>query len=298
MKGIIIGFGNIGQVHYEKYLDLNVDIQAVVETDKTKINLLHSKGLDTYKDLSKFKSIDEIDFIDICSPTYLHYKHLIKSMKYNKAIFVEKPVVRTKEEVNYLRNLSYQSPIFVGEVEQYNPRLISFLKYQDSPKLIEMFRKVNLDFFLKNNKLWFLDERLSGGIVLDLMIHDINLLILKYGKPVVNDVKAFSRKYNTIDEVIAELLFKNFEAKLYSTWDSALKTPIISQIKIHENNNILSFYCDNYLKNKTLKEDPFYLELKSFIKSVKEDKAHYELDIYLDGVEVALEIIKKIKKSK
>lgn len=184
IEGLLIGFGNMGQTHLERYQTLGIPI-SIIETDKEKARVAQTRGLTVYSSISDVPQVSQIGFLDICTPTYLHFQHLQDAMQYKRPILVEKPVVRTREEIEKLRQLSdnYPAPIFVAEVEQYNPELEGFLFYSKTPASIRISRKVNLEFFLKGTKPWFLDESLSGGIVLDLMIHDINLLIAKYGKP-------------------------------------------------------------------------------------------------------------------
>ena len=89
INGIIIGFGNMGQTHYERYSNLGVNIVAVIDNDKSKSDLARSKGLKSYQELSQFPKIEEFNFIDICSPTFFHFDHLMKSIKYKKPIFID-----------------------------------------------------------------------------------------------------------------------------------------------------------------------------------------------------------------
>ena len=71
LKGIIVGFGNMGQTHWQRYRELNVDIVAVIEP-KPLINC----ELVRYENFQQLPFNLKIDFIDICSPTYLHLAHL------------------------------------------------------------------------------------------------------------------------------------------------------------------------------------------------------------------------------
>ena len=162
LKGIIIGFGNMGQTHWQRYRDLDVEIVAVVDP-KPLINC----DLIRYENFSEIPKNLKFDFIDICSPTYLHFSHLQESLRYDYPIFIEKPVVTRREEIDCLSQLSDSRLIFVGEVEQYNPAFSPFLNYQGEVERIEITRQINLEFFLNETDPWFLDEKLSGGIIFD-----------------------------------------------------------------------------------------------------------------------------------
>lgn len=300
IEGLLIGFGNMGQTHLERYQALGIPI-SIVETDKEKARIARSRGLALYPNISDVPQVNQIGFFDICTPTYLHFQHLQDAMRHKKPILVEKPVVRTREEVEKLRELSdnYPAPIFVAEVEQYNPEIESFLSYSKTPASVNINREVNLEFFLKGATPWFLDEDLSGGIVLDLMIHDVNLLIAKYGKPTkIAQVEWSQTKYNCPDDVKAKLYFADFDADIHGSWVSEDQIhPIKTSIEVAEQGgNILRFTCDNYhIRSRTNREDAFYREVQAFLEAVKSGKIPYPLSVYLDGADVALDIISQMK---
>lgn len=277
MNGAIVGFGNMGKTHLSCYNQLGVEIPAVVDP-------FQDNCLQNIEDISK-----DVDFVDICSPSYLHFEHLQKAMAFNKPIFVEKPIVIKKEEVNVLRQIHYKNLIFVGEVEQFNQDLQPFLKYNKPLRNLKISRNVNLEFFLKNSDAWFLKPELSGGIVMDLMIHDLTLLTLKYGKPTVEKVRFFKKKYSTPDNVSVILDFGTFKAEIESSWTSASKqNPIELDVKFND----IELNCKNYFETKD-KQNPFNIELKTFIDAAQ-NKRKIALEPFLDAVEVALEIKKNI----
>lgn len=294
MKGIIIGFGNMGRTHLERYRQLAVNIAAIVETDEAKKEQAANGGIKTFNLLSEVQDIDGFDFVDISTPTNLHFTNLMEAMQYRKPIFVEKPVVLTNDQVDQLRRVNYAHPIFVGEVEQYNPDLDPFINYQGKPRIINMSRRVNLEFFLQGTKPWFLDESLSGGIVLDAMIHDINLLVAKYGRPQINGVEFRSKRYECPDDVSVGLSFGDIQVRLYCTWtaDDLVQTPIVSDIEIvEETGNRISCHCDNYIiRDKPKEQDAFYREMKAFLDCVRTGRTPFGLESYLIGIEVANEI--------
>ena len=295
LKGIIVGFGNMGQTHWQRYRELNVDIVAVIEP-KPLINC----ELVRYENFQELPVNLEIDFIDICSPTYLHWAHLQESLRYNVPIFVEKPAVSRREEIDFLMRLEGQYLIFVGEVEQYNPAFSPFLNYQGEVDRIEITRLINLSFFVNATDSWFLDEELSGGIIFDAMIHDLNLIVGKYGIPTIKSVTGQTRKFQCIDEVKVTLELKNIQIDLTCCWtasfpDTPIKTSLILE---HQNQNILNLNCDNYhIKNKPPTEDSFQQEILAFLKSIRENKVPLPLSIYLEALLLADQIKQKLKKT-
>lgn len=276
MNGVIIGFGNMGKIHRQCFEKLGVEITAVVDPAfKGKENF--------YPELEDVPN--NFDFVDICSPSYLHFEHLQQAMKFQKPIFVEKPIVIKQNEVNSLRKTKYGKPIFIAEVEQFNPALWPFFNYDKTPKSINVSRNVNLDFFLKSSTPWFLDSKLSGGIVMDLMIHDLTLLVFKYGKPTVENVVYSSKKYGVVDNVSAVLKFSTFKATVEASWTS---TDTAKPIRLDFQADDLKLKCDNY-SNATSTSSPYYKELNTFIRAVKLGEK-ISLSPYLDAVEICLEI--------
>ena len=295
LKGIIVGFGNMGQTHWQRYRELNVEIVAVIEP-KPLINC----ELVRYENFQQLPFNLKIDFIDICSPTYLHLAHLQESLRYNVPIFIEKPVVSRREEIDFLMRLEEQHLIFVGEVEQYNPAFSPFLNYQGEVDRIEITRLINLSFFLSATEPWFLDEELSGGIVFDAMIHDLNLIVGKYGLPTIKSVVGQTKKFNCIDEVKVILALKNIQIDLTCCWtasfpDTPIKTSLILE---HQNQKILNLNCDNYhIKNKPPSEDGFWQEILAFLKSIRENQVPFPLSRYLEALLLADQIKQKLKKT-
>lgn len=285
LKGIIIGFGNMGQTHWRRYRDLEVEIVGVVDP-KPLINC----DLVRYPNCSEIPQNVKFDFIDICSPTYLHLAHLQESLRYDVPIFIEKPVVTRREEIDYLSQLSHSCLIFVGEVEQYNPAFSPFLHYQGEVERIEITRQINLEFFLSETNPWFLDENLSGGIVFDAMIHDLNLLVGKYGVPTLKSVEGWAKKFNCIDEVKATLTRGNIQMDLNCCWTASFSAPPIKTdlILFHQNQNVLTISCQNYhLKNQPPCEDVFHQEILAFLRAIRENQVPIPLSTYLEALLLA-----------
>ncbi len=192
-----------------------------------------------------------------------------------------------------------QHLIFVGEVEQYNPAFSPFLNYQGKVDRIEITRSIDLSFFLSATEPWFLDEELSGGIVFDAMIHDLNLIVGKYGIPTIKSVVGQTKKFNCIDEVKVTLGLKNIQIDLTCCWtasfpDTPIKTALILE---HQNQKILNLTCDNYhIKNKPPSEDGFRQEILAFLKSIRENQVPFPLSSYLEALLLADQIKQKLKK--
>ncbi len=291
-RGILVGFGTMGQTHYLRYAQLGVPILAVIDPDPAARGHAASYGMFAYARLDE-APLHEADFVDICTPTYLHYEQIKAAMDRKLAVFVEKPVVLTKSEAEELSETPYSPPIFVGEVEHYNPSLAPFLAYQGQPRAISISREVNLEFFLRGARPWFLDERLSGGLILDCMIHDLNLLVGKYGKPRIEQAQGWAVRYGTVDEATATLVYPDFAATVSCSWTAArTSAPVVTTIVCQDSSGAdLHLTCDDYaLLDKPRHKDSFLLEIAAFLETLRTGVPPYPLQLYLDGVRLALDI--------
>lgn len=291
MNGIIIGFGNMGKLHYSKLMSKGAHIPIVVDLDPSNVNV----EAKIYSKIEEVPSFEGIDFIFICTPTNTHFKILEKISEKGIPIFLEKPAVRTMEELNSLKKIKNKF-IFVGEVELFNNDFEDLLNYDLNPSKIKIERKVDLNYFLKGEKPWFLNEKLSGGIVLDLMIHDITLLISKFGIPKIKTIEFSKNKFEINDFVKVILSFDKFEAEISASWiENDEKTPIKVLIDIFNNNDKISIVSDNYMKN--VKKDAFDNQLDFFFKAISENKLPYKLDLFLEATKLCLKINDIINKN-
>lgn len=289
-QGAVIGYGNMGQMHASYFSDLCKIPVAVVEIDEHKTKLALDNGYEVYPSLKQVLQDKKIDFVAICTPTYLHFRHIQEALELNLPIFVEKPIVKTGSEAKEIAKFN-DSFIFVGEVEHYNPVLKSATDFANDPESLFITRSVDLKFFIGSDSPWFLDPELSGGIVTDLMIHDITLLIEKFGIPKVKEVKGSKNLYSSIDEVDVQLEFKNFTANLHADWCSSKSENPISVIwEIRCNRKVEQFICDDYLTNLPDERNPYFIQDRDFLRSLKLSKPIRPFEIYLQAVEVACEI--------
>ncbi len=136
-------------------------------------------------------------------------------------MFVEKPIVRTAQQAQSLHSCPLQCQLFVGEVGLYSALLPPFFLHAERPVSIRIERYVNLNFFLAGEQSWFLNEQRSGGIVLDCMIQDIHLLLLKFGAATVSHGSGRSGRFSLVDEAEATLGFGDFRAELAARWASS-----------------------------------------------------------------------------
>jgi len=223
MKVLLIWLGKMGQFHLQNLLNIS-EIKKIYAFDvfEESFKVKNEKIVYSTK-LEDFENLD-YDFVDIVAPTKFHYSYLEKFIKLNKNIFVEKPLVTTKEDLDSLDDLikktDYSWKIWVWFIERFNT-VSKFLKGKISelwqPKLIEMFRY--------NPASWRIQD---VDVTTDLMIHDIDLV-----KYFLSDNWQITWKNVQVDTSTVLLKFQNTNITL-----SANR---ITQQKIRR----IKFYYDN-----------------------------------------------------
>lgn len=294
LRGILIGFGTMGQLHFDRYRTLGVAFDFVVEPNAAQQERARSLGMTVVEHLESVPANTPVDFFDICSPSFLHARHIELAMAWQKAIFVEKPVVISVADAERLRRLRYAHPIFVGEVEQYNQSLAGFRADGRPYTHIAITRSVNLNFFLRGSDGWFLDEERSGGIVFDLMIHDLTLLVAKYGMPDVVSATSAATRYPCADLVTANLDFGTHTATVTADWTAMDNDhPIRLDIVCTTKDGAQQQYSGGTYGVGTAESDhrdSYLAELAVFLNTVRTGRAPYPLAVYLDAVVLAANI--------
>ena len=201
LKVGVLGAGHLGKIHLkllqqsEKY-DLvgffDPDIangQRVAE----EFNYHYFENLD---DL-----IDAVDVVDIVTPTLSHYNCAIKAITKGKHIFIEKPITTTVEEAEQIRLLVSENNLRgqVGHVERFNPAFKAIKSEIKSPMFIETHRLAE-----------FNPRGTDVPVVLDLMIHDIDIILSVVNSPVRNiNASGVSVISETPDIANARIEFEN-----------------------------------------------------------------------------------------
>ncbi len=201
LKVGVLGAGHLGKIHLkllqqsEKY-DLvgfyDPDIangQRVAE----EFNYNYFENLD---DL-----IDAVDVVDIVTPTLSHYNCAIKAITKGKHIFIEKPITNTVEEAEQIRLLVSENNLRgqVGHVERFNPAFKAIKSEIKSPMFIETHRLAE-----------FNPRGTDVPVVLDLMIHDIDIILSVVNSPVQSiNASGVSVISETPDIANARIEFEN-----------------------------------------------------------------------------------------
>jgi predicted dehydrogenase len=197
MRVGIVGVGFMGSTHAQAWYQTEAEMVGfAAETQEEAGPLAQQYGVRIYPDLQTM--LNDVDIVDICTPTHLHAEMVLQAARAGKQIVCEKPLGRTVEEGQAMIRACKEAGVqlFVAHVVRYFPEYAQAKAVVDSgqigqPGVIRLSRGSYRP--KKPNGNWFLDEAKSGGIMLDLMIHDFD-----YARWVGGEVESvFARKISS-----------------------------------------------------------------------------------------------------
>jgi predicted dehydrogenase len=165
----VLGAGHLGKIHMKCIRELSDQYELVGFFDP---DIQKAKEAAAQFELMPFHSIDSlldsVDVVDIVTPTIYHFDCAAAAIRKFKHIFIEKPVTQTLEEAKALIKLANEAGIKaqVGHVERFNPAFTAVREYLTQPKFIETHRLAQ-----------FNPRGTDVSVVLDLMIHDIDIVL-------------------------------------------------------------------------------------------------------------------------
>lgn len=197
----VVGVGHLGQTHARllKQIDL-FDLAGVYDIDSAKATKISDE-----LGIRAFSSIDEVkryvDAVSIVAPTSAHFDLAVDFMRSGKACFIEKPVTTTVDEAETIMKIAADKKVKVqvGHIERFNPAVLALSKIKLDPMFIESHRLAQ-----------FKPRGIDVAVVLDLMVHDIDLILNFIKSPVVRvDASGVGVISDTVDIANARLKFEN-----------------------------------------------------------------------------------------
>lgn len=299
----VIGVGHLGSFHTKVYSRLdNVKLAGVCDCNLERAIEIGKKykaaSYSDYEDL-----FDKVDAASIAVPTSLHYNIAKDFLNHNIHVLIEKPVTKTLSEADELIEIARERHLIlqVGHIERFNSAVLAIEPYLKKPKFVECQR---LGPFHKRVK--------DVGVVLDLMIHDIDIVLGLIKQDVVN-IEAVGLSTISDFEDVANVRLTFEDGTIADITASRVTKDVVRKMRIFQEDSYLSLdYVtqDTAIFKKTegkilkerikiKKKEPLKKELKSFVECVRTGKRPL-----VSGVEgrralqVALAIIEKIAPSK
>ena len=175
----MFGVGHLGKIHLECLTQTPFEVIGFFDPDDSRAQKTKDHfNIPRYLDEDVL--MKSCDVVDIVTPTIHHFNLAMKALKYGKHVFIEKPIAFHLKEAEMLVKEVRDSGLKaqVGHVERYNPAFTSLAHDQIKPMFIEAHRLVTF-----NNRGY------DVSVVMDLMIHDLDLIMSLAGRDVV-DIRA------------------------------------------------------------------------------------------------------------
>lgn len=299
----VVGVGRLGGFHSKIYSKIDsvkfagvcdCNLERSLEVGKK----YHTASFSDYEEL-----FDKVDAVSIAVPTSLHYNIAKDFLSHGIHVLIEKPITKALSEADELIEIAAEKKLIlqVGHIERFNPAVLAIEPYLKKPKFIECQR---LGPFHKRVK--------DVGVVLDLMIHDIDIVLGLIKQDVVH-IEAVGLSTISDHEDVANVRLTFSDGTISDITASRITKDIVRKMRIFQEDSYVSLdYVtkDAAIFRKTdervrrekiriVKKDPLKKELKSFIDCVRMGKKPV-----VSGVEgrralqVALEIVEKIKSFK
>jgi len=229
IRAAVIGAGYLGRFHAQKYARIpGAELVAIVDTDervRRQVSVeLGCESCADYRDL-----LGRVDAVSVVTPTPLHHRVARDFLEAGAHVLVEKPITTTLEEARDLvaTAAGRGRVLQVGHLERFNPAILAVESILDRPRFVE-----------SNRLAPFKPRGTDVSVVLDLMIHDIDLILNIVGSPVASiDALGASVFTDEIDIANARIRFEN----------GCVADATASRISMKSERKLRVFQADAYL---------------------------------------------------
>ncbi|MBF0543630.1 MAG: Gfo/Idh/MocA family oxidoreductase [Candidatus Riflebacteria bacterium] len=298
----VIGTGHLGKHHVRILSEVPTCQLVAIVDNREEIGrpMAENFKIDFFTD---FKDLEgKVDAVTIVVPTSIHYEVARFFLERNVHTFIEKPITKTLSEAGGLLRLARdkQLTLQVGHVERFNSAMIKLQSLTENPRFIECQR------------MGPFSRRISDvGVVLDLMIHDIDI-VLSLVRSRISRIDAVGIPVLTDNEDIANahIVFEN--GCIANLTASRISDEVIRKLRIFEMdkycsldyvNQAITLRKKSETEERILKEElevqkaePLRLELEHFISCIREKKKPLvTIEDGKNALEVALDILDAIK---
>lgn len=289
MRVGVVGVGGMGNVHARKYA-LMPDVELFAHDrnpDRLDVYCAQfgAKPVATLEEL-----VQTVDAVDVCTPTDAHKDVAMAAIQAGKAVLVEKPMARTTEECQELIDAAAKSgvPLMPGQVVRFFPEFVAAHAAVvggkvGTPAAVRMRRGGKAP---KGSDMWFQDHARSGGLLLDLAVHEFDWMLWTLG-----DVRSvYSRSVRLGqpvkgaefegDYALTTLQFENgCVGHVETTWMDPSGFRVTLEVCgsegmiEYDSRNVASLRIHDAAgsrqeSNLFPTDDPFYRELRAFVDAV------------------------------
>lgn len=319
MNGIVVGLGYMGKTHLEAYATMsNVGIVGIVdasiEIGRPLAETYHCKAFTKLSEALEQTSRDgKVDFVDICLPSPLHKDSAFLAMDHGLDVIIEKPLSVSLEDAQAilmkLRQTGRRVMVahvcrFMGQYE-YAKKTVESGRL-GAPLFLGTWRQSELPGWSKDN--WLHDRKQSGGTIMDLTIHDIDISNWLLGKPIsFGATEVAHPKVSGCSHVVSSLRYEGGAIAsiegghlmppgypFLSGYRLVLEKGVIEWNTINTKPGMVVEYSEDSVSHIPLQEDddnPYLVELQHFISAIEKGKP---FKIELEEAVLAVETVNNL----
>ena len=267
----VIGLGYLGKFHYQKYkANKLVNLTSVVDTNEDNHSVVTEKSISKHKRYQNI--VNDVDAVSIVTPTSTHFKIAKYFLEKKIHVLLEKPMTETVLQAKKLNIIAKKNKCIlqIGHLEQFNPAIRKIRKSNCKPQFIEVHRLCQ-----------FNPRANDVDVVLDLMIHDIDIVLSLINKRIKN-IEVSGKRILTKLTDIANVRIRFQDNIVANLTASRISTKNERKMRIFSNSSYYSIdFINSELKHvvkdkknnfkikdfKFKKTDVLNEEIKNFIKT-------------------------------
>lgn len=305
----VIGVGSMGQHHARVYDELNdVNLVGITDADTKRANEVAKKHDTEVRETEGL--LEDVDAVSVVVPTRYHYDVVTTCLDEHVATFVEKPVLGSLDRADDLLSQveTADVPVQVGHIERFNPAVTTLRDIIDDLSVLSVrSRRLGPEP----------DRAIQDSAVIDLMIHDIDIVLSLFNETPTSIASSGSREGRHASALL------EFEGDRMASLTASRKTQrkvrtleitaeecfievdyLDQSIEIHRNSvpeyiekdGNVRFSHESIVERPVVQNgEPLQKELESFIEAVKtETDPEVTVEDGLDALSIALEIEQKI----
>ncbi len=315
LKVGIIGAGGMGRLHAGCLGQLS-QTKVVAVTDvkpEAAEKLAQNTGARIYPDVVGLLSDTDVDIVAVCTPTVHHCDAVVQAAQAGKQIFCEKPLARTLKEGRKMLSAVKAAGVkfMVGHVLRFFP------EYRRAKELIDsgnigrpgIARLSRMGVFPAG---WYSDFQQSGGLALDLLIHDFDFLNWCFGKPLRVYAQGLNQQgvHEHLDYALALIRYENgVIAQVEGSW--AIPQGWYTRFEIAGDGGLIDFDSrktapvtlltkqKGLLQENPTEQSPYFLELHHFVDCIlQESEPEITGQDALEALKVSLAAVESIQTGK
>jgi len=302
IKVVVVGVGSLGSRHARIYSELpGVELVGVLDTDRERTEEIAAQyNCRPFTDLKDIPS--SVEAVSVVVPTDRHYEVAGELMNRGYHLLIEKPITDDVSHARELLRLAEKSNLLlqVGHVERFNPGILEIEKIVKEPRFIECHR--NAPFQPRGTEV---------GVVLDLMIHDLDIILYLVSSPVAS-LEAVGATVLSKHEDIANARIKFKSGCIANITTSRVSPAKMRKIRIFQDDAYISLDYMAQTAQIYRKEagriiidelpiprgEPLKLEMESFVEAIRlGGKPQVSAEGSLAALEVAVAVTEEVAKS-